>query len=197
MMKKVRSEQFDYIAFCDQDDYWLPEKLNRATRVLNLFSSREKAGQGEPPGIDDELPLLYCGKPQLTDKELSPIGEDMKRNIRPGFANALVENIVTGCTTVLNRSMYEMILKFLPEYCIMHDWWMYLVASCFGRVLYDETPMIYYRQHENNVMGIDSSRIKELKKNVVLAAIEGLKNLKTPEEVARARGISVEELLAE
>ena len=49
--------------------------------------------------------------------------------------------------------------------------------------------------------GIKNIRTKSLgsnnKQNVVLAAIEGLNNLKTPEEVAKARGISVEELLKE
>lgn len=165
LIKKIKGGQFDYVAFCDQDDYWLPEKLSRAIELLTQFSTGEMKEEMQED-LENELPLLYCGKPQLVDKELSFIQEKIKREIRPGFANALVENIVTGCTTVINRSMYEMLLKLLPEYCIMHDWWMYLVASCFGKVLYDEKPTIYYRQHGHNVMGIDESRTVELKHRV-------------------------------
>lgn len=163
LMKRVENQDFDYVAFCDQDDYWLPDKLKRATKVLDLFSGQKKADVLGQAHTVKSFPLLYCGKPQLVDKELSPILKEIKRTIRPGFSNALVENIVTGCTTVLNRAMYDIVMQLLPEYCIMHDWWMYLAASCFGQVLYDETPMIYYRQHENNVMGIDGSRTAELK----------------------------------
>lgn len=190
LMKHVQKESFRYVAFCDQDDYWLPEKLERATTVLQLFSKKESTGQTDMYG---GLPLLYCGKPQLTDKNLSPMEEELKRTIRPGFANALVENIVTGCTTVINRSMYELVLKLFPDYCIMHDWWMYLTASCFGQVLYDEAPMIYYRQHENNVMGIENSRITELKhrtqkfksrkSNITMQAEELLRLVKQQEQL--------------
>lgn len=165
LMKKVQCKQFDYVAFCDQDDYWLPDKLSRAIQLLTQFSFEEITEETQA-GSENDIPLLYCGKPQLVDKKLSFIEEEIKRKIRPGFANALVENIVTGCTTVINRSMYELMIKLLPEYCIMHDWWMYLVASCFGWVLYDETPTIYYRQHDHNVMGIEKSRTAELKHRV-------------------------------
>lgn len=148
LMKYAAAFDFEFCAFCDQDDYWKTEKIEKAVEVL------QKKGR---------KPVLYCGRTKLVDADLKPLLNEIKRDIYPAFSNALVENIVTGCTTVLNRSMYDIIMKYLPEYCIMHDWWMYLVATCFGQVFYDDIPYILYRQHGNNVMGIDSSYKTEMK----------------------------------
>ena len=149
LIEHVKGREFGFIAFCDQDDYWKKEKLSAATDAF--------AG---------DLPQLYCGKPQLADYELNPIKKEIKRNIRPAFSNALIENIVTGCTVVINRAMFDILVDYMPKYCIMHDWWMYIIASCFGRVIYDTDSYILYRQHGNNVMGIESSYASELSSRI-------------------------------
>ena len=173
LMKKVRYHNFAYCAFCDQDDYWLANKVEMAVRMLKENTSAQ------------QHPLLYCGKTQLTDATLKPLDNQIKRDIHPAFSNALIENVVTGCTTVLNRAMYHIMLRYIPDYCIMHDWWMYLVATATGHVIYDDTPYILYRQHGNNVMGIDGTYATEMKNraakyqsrksNIVIQAQEWLR----------------------
>lgn len=148
LVKHAKDRDFAFCGFCDQDDYWKPEKIERAVKML------QQEGEG---------PVLYCGKTQLVDADLNPLPEQIHRRVRPSFYNALVENVVTGCTTLLNRSMYDLLLSYMPRYCIMHDWWMYLVASCLGKVVYDETPYILYRQHGDNVMGLESQYHMEMK----------------------------------
>lgn len=74
---------------------------------------------------------------------------------------ALIENIVTGCTAVFNRTLRQMAIKELPEYTFMHDWWLYLIATCYGSVVYDETPHIKYRQHGDNAVGNNVSLLHE------------------------------------
>jgi len=76
------------------------------------------------------------------------------------FTNALVENIVIGCTVVLNRSARNLLRRRLPQRALMHDWWCYLVLSALGKVVFDERPGIKYRQHARNVVGGTSSRIE-------------------------------------
>lgn len=130
----------DYYAFSDQDDYWKSTKISRA--VLKL---RE---------LNKDKPLLYCGKTILTDKNLNILDVKIKTpEIRPSFNNAIVENICVGCTAVINHTMIKLVQEHIPEYTIMHDWWLYLTASCFGHVYYDMEAFILYRQHESNVMG--------------------------------------------
>lgn len=127
----------DYVGFCDQDDVWMPQKVERALRAL--------------AGI--EGPAMYCGNKMLVDRELKEIGISDAAKIRPGFGNALIENIATGCTILLNRELAEQIRREIPEHAILHDWWCYLAASYYGTVVYDETPYIFYRQHGDNQVG--------------------------------------------
>jgi glycosyltransferase involved in cell wall biosynthesis len=130
----------DYYSFADQDDYWMPNKISQAVLAL------EK--------LDKNQALLYCGRPTLADKDLKIL--DVKINtpdIRPCFNNALVENICTGCTAVINNTMLVLVKEHIPEYVIMHDWWFYLLATYFGQVYYDKESYILYRQHSDNVMG--------------------------------------------
>ncbi len=132
-------DSFDFYAFCDQDDFWLPGKLSAAVSKLKQIS----------PGI----PTLYCSRLEYVDEKLHHIKwTGVPRRI--GFGNALVENIVPGCTVVLDRAARELILSRLPGDFLMHDWWFYLVISCFGRVLFDELSSIKYRQHGLNAVGV-------------------------------------------
>ena len=64
----------------------------------------------------------------------------------------LVQNNVTGCTVMINRALKEKCGK-IPDDCIMHDWWLGLVATVFGEVAYTSEPTICYRQHSGNQVG--------------------------------------------
>lgn len=133
----LRQSDAEYVAFCDQDDVWLEHKVEAAVRKL-----AKAAG-----------PALYCGNKILTDRSLTPMKKQSRRNLRPGFGNAAVECICTGCTAVMNRELADILVKRLPEYAILHDWWTYLAASYAGTVIFDPHPYILYRQHEGNVVG--------------------------------------------
>jgi len=147
-------ESVDYYAFSDQDDYWMPDKLSSGIRLL------DQAG-------DKETPALYCCRPKLVDEHLRELTESIKRPpVCPSFGNALLENVVTGCTAILNASLRKLVAAELPKFTVMHDRWLYLAASCFGIVVYDETPHICYRQHGGNVVGAKSSRYAELKERL-------------------------------
>lgn len=143
----------DYLAFCDQDDVWMPEKLERAVTKL---TERGKAANADKP-------LLYCGRPLLTDSSLNPIDTVwLGGNLRPSFGNALVENICVGCTCVINHALADLLRLGRPSFTTMHDRWFYLVASCFGEVIYDTKAQIYYRQHGGNAVGMKKNHFQEL-----------------------------------
>ena len=111
-----------YYAFADQDDFWMPDKISSG------ISSIQKLEQKE-----DGRPYLYCCKPMPVNEKLEELDSRIRRPVmRTGFGNALIENIVTGCTAVFNRTLRQMAIKELPEYTFMHDWWLYLIATCYG-----------------------------------------------------------------
>lgn len=135
-----------WIAFADQDDVWLPDKLRRAIDRLGI--------------VPREEPALYCGRQRLVDADLRPIGLS-KVPLRPlGFANALVQNVATGCTMVLNAAARAAVLAMPPPPGTLHDWWCYLVVSGVGgRLVYDAEPFILYRQHGRNAVGASGGQV--------------------------------------
>ncbi len=161
----------DYYALADQDDYWLPQKMDKGIKKLKQMAKQAAAdknniscGSRNMDNVRKQIPLLYCCRPQLTDKDLVPLVLHVENpKMRPGFGNALIENIVTGCTTVFNNRLRQMAACHVPEYATMHDRWLYLIATCFGKIYYDETPYIYYRQHGGNAVGKNTGKIPELK----------------------------------
>lgn len=144
-------DECDYFAFADQDDIWLPDKIERAVFSLGRCG--------------EEGPAMYCSRVEYVDESLRHIGYSRIPK-KVDFTNALVENIVTGCTVVLNRSARNLLRSRFPQKTLMHDWWYYLVVSALGKVVFDERPSIKYRQHAGNVVGGTSSRIELFKRGM-------------------------------
>jgi glycosyltransferase involved in cell wall biosynthesis len=127
------------VMFSDQDDIWLPGKIDRAWQhLLHL---------GEQPG-------LYCSAQTLTDEALTPLQVTPPWPRGPSFQSALAENIVTGCTAALNQRAVMLLKEAgVAAGVRFHDWWFYLVVSAFGTVVVDDQPTLLYRQHAANVIG--------------------------------------------
>lgn len=152
----------DYYALSDQDDYWMPEKISSAVTRLQQME-REVQREKKDSSVKD-YPLLYCSKVQLADEKLNYLESDIKRPpYRAGFGNAVVENICTGCSAVMNPALLKYCAQVPPNFTVMHDWWLYLTASALGKVYFDETPHMLYRQHGGNVVGSKTNRLEELK----------------------------------
>jgi len=131
----------DYFCFCDQDDVWLPDKVERAVKFLHSYRS---------------IPAMVCTSTRITDDSLRPISIWPKPPLRePSFYNAMVQNIAVGATTTLNQQAWKLVAgkPVCSENILMHDWWAYLCVSAFGKVIFDPEPSILYRQHGNNAVG--------------------------------------------
>lgn len=133
----------DYYGFADQDDEWLPEKVAQAVEFLRKKKT--------------DRPLLYCSDTYITDENLNVIKKDEKCP-KPSLGNALVQNICTGCTAVINRSLRDIVNRTRPERIVMHDWWLYLTAELYGEVCYDKGAYIRYRQHGDNRFGAKAGK---------------------------------------
>lgn len=129
----------DMVMFSDQDDVWLPDKVDRAWSHLCSLEGR---------------PGLYGSAQMLADSDLRPLHPTPPWPRGPSMANALLENIITGCTVAINRPAVELLVRAgAPGRVCFHDWWLYLVLSTFGTVVYDDQPTLLYRQHGANVIG--------------------------------------------
>ncbi len=140
----------DYYAFCDQDDVWLPEKLNVA---LENITGNQQA----------EVSYLYCGRTKYVTEKLKPCGMSPLFVFPPSFRNALVQSIAGGNTMVFNRAAKLLLEKVGPVDVPSHDWWMYqLISGVEGDVFYDRSPQMLYRQHKNALVGGSTSMQSKL-----------------------------------
>ena len=146
----------DYYAYSDQDDIWKAEKLERAVAALSTV----------PKGI----PGLYCSRTRVVDADDKPICMSPLFEKTPSFANALMQNIGGGNTMVFNEAARQLLIEAGEKVQVVtHDWWAYLLVSgCGGQVFYDPKPTVRYRQHENNLVGMNASTSARLKRIIQL-----------------------------
>lgn len=137
----------DYTMFCDQDDVWLPRKIE-----LTLARMREMEGL-----YGGDTPILVHTDLRVVDGGLNPLSDSLWRyqTTDPdatALNRLLVQNVATGCTVMINRALREL-ARPIPEEARMHDWWLALAAAAFGRIGHVAQPTALYRQHGDNDSG--------------------------------------------
>ena len=136
----MKSPEADYYAFCDQDDVWDSDKLSVAVKFL------EKE--------DISKPNMYYSNLRIVDQNLNFYRlSHTEPSIQKNKYSVLTEDMATGCTVVFNKKCAEYVRMGTPEYCSMHDTWIYMICKFFGKTVYDFEAHISYRQHGNNVVG--------------------------------------------
>jgi len=159
---QLTRDRFSYIMFCDQDDYWLPFKIEETLLHMQHLEQQQKK----------TFPFLVYTNFQYTDQHLKEIKS--KKNFETtkvsnlGFAHLLAQNPAYGCTMMMNKSLAD-IINQIPAKAENHDYWVALVASALGKISYLNRQTILYRQHSNNIStNYDSnSFVKRLKRIVV------------------------------
>lgn len=144
----MRHAQSPYVMFCDQDDVWMEGKVSKSMALMQRME--EQYGTVQPCLVHTDL--------KVVDQDLRPVSDSFWQYARlfprqgGGFTRILMQNVVTGCTALMNRSLFDLMQKIPPE-ALMHDWWAALVASAFGRIGALPEPTVLYRQHAKNVLG--------------------------------------------
>ena len=145
-----------YVALADQDDHWLPGKLEAALTLLKQLEQIH--------GV--EMPLMVHSDLALIDADGMPLGcSYLQRQrldpSRTGLDDLVLTNVVTGCSVLLNRALLQKALP-IPAEALMHDWWLALVASANGVIGFLPEPAVLYRQHESNVLGAQGIGLRRI-----------------------------------
>jgi len=136
-----------YMMFCDQDDTWFPEKIERLLTVM--LATEADNNSALPIIVHSDLEVVSEQNTVIAKSLINYQGLEIERN---SFPNLVISNLVTGCTALINQSLAEKALP-IPKNAIMHDWWLALVAAAFGKLVYLNIPLVHYRQHGNNTIG--------------------------------------------
>lgn len=145
MLSEVNSE---YIAFSDQDDIWLPEKLSVAQAAL---SQKNKS-----------VPLMWASNIYICDEKMNVISIGARKRMS-NFSNSLFMCNTQGMTMIINNKAREKVVSNLPKQNIMyHDWWIYRVVSAFGEVIFDSDPYVKYRRHDKNESDISYNFVNKV-----------------------------------
>ena len=137
----------NYVMLADQDDCW---DSNKAELLVNQLIYYEHIyGACTPLLVHSDLRLIDESGHLISDsffafQNLNPYRND--------WLSISMQNIVTGCACIVNRSCIDKALPFTDN-TILHDWWLALVASRFGKIIYLSSTCLDYRQHSSNVVG--------------------------------------------
>lgn len=137
-----------YVMLCDQDDVWMPHKVSSSIKKIKDISQNDAA-------------LVFTDL-KIVDSNLNLIHPSMRE--RYGFNpdtilnSILLQNIVTGCTVIMNRRLVELSLPF-PKNVVIHDHWIALCAAYGGKISFLPVQTINYRQHGGNLIGAPKHNI--------------------------------------
>lgn len=130
---------YDYYALSDQDDVWLKDKLSIAIGALEKYRNE---------------PVLYGSTSMLVREDMVPFGKTQEQLRQITFYNSVIQNFFPGHTQVFNNELLKLLKRpFDCSRIYVHDSWITNIAVIKGRVVFDNVPHTYYRQHTDNELG--------------------------------------------
>lgn len=141
----MKAEKADYYFFSDQDDIWNVNKISKAVKVMQLSNAKN---------------VCYCSNFSITDSFLN-ISIIKRLKQEPEFTplKIIFYNKIPGCTIGFSFSLLECMKKVKIDNIRMHDSFALTIASITGKIIYDDTPMILHRIHDQNVIGFGNKKI--------------------------------------
>lgn len=127
----------DFIALCDQDDYWHPDKIKKMAEAIG------------------DAPMIYCDS-FICDQNLQETGKKVSNIVNCRTFNNCLQQVIFcriyGHATLFKKALYKRAHPFLGV--IPHDWWLSYLATFQGVIKYLPEPLVFYRQHSSNLFGV-------------------------------------------
>lgn len=142
----LNCDPYDYYAFADQDDVWLPNKIERGINILK----------------NDDVPRLYFSNATIVDQNLNVIRQSVyEKQPKIDLYTVSIAGGALGCTMMFNDAVVKKIKEHRrPETLVMHDSYILeLTAAVRGKITYDANQTMLYRQHLSNTVGLDYGSI--------------------------------------
>lgn len=129
-----------FIAYCDQDDIWMPDKLQVLLGLL-------KASESNTLAFSDMM--VINGKSELVADRIAQV---RPRQVfypeKDALLHLLAKNFVTGCTMMMKSNIAKVAMPFPPS--VFHDWWLAICAASKGKIVMADKPLMKYRIYGGN-----------------------------------------------
>lgn len=136
----------DYIFLCDQDDVWLPGKVDA---VMKAFQNGAAVVMHDAKITDADL--------NVTEKSFFDL-----MGTKKGIVKNIIKNTYIGCCMAFSANLRPYILPF-PDDIPMHDQWIGLIGEKYGEVALIKEPYILYRRHGATVTGGSTTLKQKIK----------------------------------
>lgn len=139
----MATSQSNYIFFSDQDDFWLPSKIEKSLDKLLEIENKQP-----------HIPCFVFSDLSMADENLNITAPSLwkKDKLNPkaiSLGNLLMQNVPYGCAMAINKALLKLGTPIHPK-AILHDHWLVLLAASNGRIDYLPIPTILHRIHHQN-----------------------------------------------
>lgn len=147
-MRLLEESDGEYFMFCDQDDVWMKDKIKHSVQKMQELEMQ----------YGKTMPLLVFSDLRVVDEKLGMIDtsfwhyQKLDPDISADWKRLLAQNVITGCTVIINKEAKSVSLPFVL-YDMMHDHWIGVNVAKYGRVDWLSEQTVLYRQHSTNVAG--------------------------------------------
>lgn len=149
----MKVNNYDYYAFCDQDDIWLPNKISSAVKLMN-------SGQN--------MPTLYYSNLKKCNELLKEYTTTDLHKRTLSLQSNILRRSIAGCRMVINNTFHKLISSIgIKDDLLLQGHDSHLVSLCYaidGNVICDPNSYILYRQHKNSTSGSSNGIIKRIRK---------------------------------
>ena len=132
-----------YFSYCDQDDVWHKDKIQKMADVLEKTNSPMVCS--DLAVIDGDDNKIANSITDVRKRHVFYDGEDVTSHL-------LVRNFVTGCAMMMKSDVAKKSIPFVDS--LVHDHWLAINASLYGKIEIIRESLIDYRQHSNNQTGV-------------------------------------------
>lgn len=139
----------DYIFLSDQDDVWMPNKVQLCVKYLESY----------------DLVVTNC---TLVDENLNQVNHSYfaLNNSKQGFFKNLYRSSYLGSCLAFDRRILNIVLPFPSNLKLYHDWWIGFIADSEFKVYFIEQPLMLYRRHSNNMSTTGSTSNQKISKRI-------------------------------
>lgn len=163
----------DYVFFCDQDDIWKPDKMQKMLDAARKYEGRDNGC------------LTFCDL-KVVDEKLNIQAESFYRMTHAqiekiNYKNTIVKGYIPGCALMIDKVLLDKARRHQDlRNIIMHDWWIVAIAYLTqADIVYLQEPLVLYRQHAANAIGAKDmstvDRIRETMKRFVNGNLRAIK----------------------